>query len=164
MKTLLNIIITSSVLIIIYSCAKKSSTSNTSAPKQTIQTNPNTNFSVDGVPANNPNSAGTANTSASTFVVTGIDNSGYPQLTVTFPHAATPTGGTYSIVTGNPAIGGGLRCNFVLTQIGGNTATASSGTVAINTVSTHSYEVVFNNVSCTGSYTGTHVVSGTIGY
>jgi len=164
MNSVLKIILTSSVLIGIYSCAKKSSSSNSSTTNQTIQTNPNTNFSVDGVPANNPNSAGNANASASTYIVSGEDNSGYPQITVTFPHTTTPTGGTYSIVTTNPATGAGLKCNFILTQIGGNIATASSGTVSISTVSTHSYEVVFNNITCTGTLAGTHVVSGTIGY
>ncbi len=164
MNKLFKIIITGSVLISVYSCAKKSSNTPPVATKQTIQTNPNTNFSVDGIPANYPNSAGSANNTASTFVVSGIDYSGYPQITVTFPHTATPTGGTYSIVTTNPNTGIGLKCNFTLTQIGGNMATASSGTISISTVSTHSYEVVFSNISCTGSYTGTHIVSGTIGY
>jgi hypothetical protein len=161
MNTLFKIIITSIVFIGVCSCAKKSSSSSSSTTT-VLPTNINTNFSVDGVPANNPNSAGNANTSTSTFIVTGIDASGYPQVTITFSHPLTPTGGTYSIVTGS--IVGGLRCNFLLTQAGNYTATASSGTVAINTVSTHSYEVVFNNISCTGSYAGTHVVSGTIGY
>ncbi len=162
MRTLFKIIITSSVLTGIYSCAKKS-TSTPPPTKQTIQTNANTNFSVDGIPANYPNSAGSPNNSASTFIVNAIDNSGYPQITVTFPHTTTPTSGTYSIVTTNPNTGIGLRCNFILTLAGNYTATPTSGTVSISTVSTHSYEVVFNNLSCTGS-AGTHVVSGTIGY
>jgi hypothetical protein len=163
MNTTFKIIITASVFIGIYSCAKKSSSASpTTTP--TIQTNPNTYFTVDGVPANNPNSAGNANASTLTYVVFAEDNSGYPQVTITFPHTTIPTGGTYSIVTTNPATGAGLRCNFILTEIGGNVASASSGTVSITTVSTHSYEVVFNSITCVGSLAGTHVVSGTIGY
>ena len=163
MNILFKVIIASSVLIGIYSCAKKSS-SNSPTTTPIIQTNPNTNFTVDGIPANNPNSAGSANSSASTFIVSAEDNSGYPQITITFPHTNTPTGGTYSIVTTNPNTGIGLKCNFVLTEAGNYTATPTSGTVSISTVTTHSYEVIFNNITCTGSYTGTHVVSGTIGY
>lgn len=163
MSFVLRIVFVCVLLGTIYSCAKKNSTSPTPT-NQTVQTNPNTSFSVDGVLANQPNSAGSANSTASTFIVTGIDYSGYPQITITFPHTTTPTGGTYSIVSTNPNTGFGLKCNFALTQIGGNVSPATSGTVSISTVSTHSYEVVFSNISCSSLSAGTHMVSGTIGY
>ena len=160
MSFLLRIFITLSALFTIYSCTKKSSSTSTQS-NQPTQTNPNTNFSIDGVPANCPNSDGTANASNATYNVLAIDNSGYPQLKITFHGAITPSIGTYSIINGT--VSGGAYCNFLLTEAGNYTATPSSGTVTISTVSTHSYEATFNNLTCMGS-AGTHVVSGTIGY
>src|ERR1700752_4973402 len=88
MKKALNGILPIIALLLMCSCAKK--TSIPPATNTPIQTNPNTNFSVDGVPANDPNSAGSVKSSSSTYVVTAIDNSGYPQITVTFPQTVEP--------------------------------------------------------------------------
>lgn len=159
MKVLSKVIVTILVLAIAYSCAKKS---NASLPVAPLPTNSNTNFMVDGNQANSPNSDGTANTSTATYTIFAIDNIGYPQIKITFHGAVTPAAATYSIISGT--VSGGATCNFVLTVAGNYTAAASTGTLAIASIATHSYTATFNNITCSGVSAGTHSVTGTIGY
>jgi hypothetical protein len=158
MKMASKYILIASVLLGIYSCAKKDSNNTPSTPAPVI-----TNFSVNGVAAISPIPGATK--SGGSYVVSATDGTyGYPQVKITFPDTIAPASGPYSIINGGPS---GYRCSFLLIpDVSGNLATASSGVVTVSAAPTPNNTASFSNIVCrsTATVSVTYTVSGTIKY
>lgn len=128
-------------------------TGTTTAPTNTTTTN----FTVDGSAAtpSTPNAVA----SGGDFVILCIDNSGNPQIQITFPGTSAPVSGNYTIVSGTPT---GNQCNFLVTTTLGPSH-ASGGTVVVTAATSPNNTAAFGGISCTGSG-GSHTVTGAIKY
>ena len=151
-------IITVFILVSLYSCTKKDSTTTTS-PKQPIVTN----FSVNGVAANSPNPSAAA--IGGNYIISATDNTNYyPEIQIAFSGTNAPGSGTYNIVKATPGV---LQCSFILTpNTSTNTASAASGVVTITAATTPNNTASFSQVICTatGTTTTTYTITGTIKY
>jgi hypothetical protein len=134
------------------------STTSTTSGTTTAPTNTTTtNFSVDGSAAtpSTPNAVA----SGGNFVILCIDNSGDPQVQITFPGTSAPISGNYTIVSGTPT---GNQCNFLVTTTLGASG-ASAGTVVVTAATSPNNTAAFGSIACSGAG-GSHTVTGAIKY
>jgi hypothetical protein len=120
----------------------------TTAPTNTTSTN----FNVDGTAASSPTASGSG--SSGSYIVLSMDNTGYPQVQITFPGTSAPASGSYSIITGTPNAN---QCDFLLTTAAGVFSSALGGSVTVTAGAPNT--VVFSNILC-----GSKRVSGAIKY
>ena len=145
-----------SLLVSIYSCAKKDKTTTTTSAPVT------TNFSINGVAANSPIPGAVKN--GGNFVVSATDANGYPQVKITFADTIAPASGSYTIINGGASAN---RCSFLITSdLSGDIATASSGVVTVTAAPTPNNTITFSNVVCRSiiTYSLTYTVSGAVKY
>ena len=152
-------------LLIAFSCKKSSTTTTPPANNNNTNTVPTTmNLTVNGTAATNMSAGSFSNTASSSYIVTFMDGSGYPQVQLKFGGTTFPASGTYTIVTisgtTTPPAG---KCGFVLTPSAGSLATASSGVVTVAAAATPSNTAYFTNIICTTG-PNTYTVSGAAKY
>ena len=127
----------------------------TTAPTNTTTTN----FSVDGT-AESPSTPNAA-VNGNTYVVLCSNNTGTPQIQITFPGTSAPASGNYTIVSGTVTPTGN-QCNFLLTT-GLGLSNASAGTVVVTAGTSPNNTAAFGGITCTGSG-GSHTVTGALKY
>ncbi len=169
MKTISRVAIVFFVLINMFACTKKDTSSSqlntsNSNPQPTI-----TNYSINGVAANAPIPA--SYTLGGNFIVEATDNNSYPQtqIQLTFSGNMSPVSGPYTIVHTATSP---FYCSFLITTTTSSTitptviSTASSGIVTIAAATTPNNSASFSSILCTntGTTTTTYTVSGTIKY
>lgn len=148
-------ILPSIILLIVFACKKKDSTTSTNTTPQTVTT-----FSIDGIAATGLTHASFKEDSAH-YGVIAYGTNAIPEVQIIFSGTVAPSYGTYQITSGNVTF---AKCSFTLTDTNNTRSTASTGLVNVVTSGTAPYNVAtFTNIAVSGS-AGNHTLSGTITY